>query len=73
MHNLLRPGGKLVGLWFDLAEIGAPGEPPYGGSRDEYLTYLSPYLTVRTFERAYNSIPPRRGNELFGIFEKINK
>lgn len=69
-YDLLRPGGKLVGLWFDLPEIGAPGQPPYGGSRAEYLRYFEPRFAVRTFETAYNSIPPRRGSELFGIFEK---
>jgi methyl halide transferase len=70
VHDLLRPGGKLVGLWFDLPEIGTPGQPPHGGSRAEYLGYFEPLFTVRTFETARNSIPPRQGNELFGIFEK---
>lgn len=70
VHELLRPGGKLVGLWFDLPEIGTPGQPPYGGSKAEYLSYLAPLFTVCTFDTAYNSIRPRRGNELFGIFEK---
>lgn len=70
MAALLRPGGKLVGLWFDLPQIGPPDEPPYGGSREEYLGYLTPLLTTRTFAKATNSIPPRAGNELFGVFEK---
>lgn len=70
MHDLLRPGGKLVGLWFDLPEIGAPGEPPYGGTRAEYLGYFRPYFDVLVLETATNSIKPRAGNELFGIFEK---
>ena len=70
MYELLRPGGKLVGLWFDLPEIGPPGQPPYGGTKAEYLGYLAPRFAVETFERAYNSIPPRQGNELFGIFRK---
>ena len=70
MHALLRPGGKLVGLWFNLVAVGDPAKRPYGGSREEYLTYLTPYFTVRTLKTAYNSIPPRAGNELFGILER---
>lgn len=71
MANLLAPGGKLVGLWFDLPEIGKPGAPPHGGTREEYLDYLKPYFEVKVFSGASNSIKPRAGNELFGIFEKI--
>lgn len=73
MANLLTPGGKLVGLWFDLPEIGQPGAPPHGGTREEYLDYLKPYFEVKTFSEATNSIQPRAGNELFGIFEKISR
>ncbi|MEM9260092.1 MAG: methyltransferase [Bacteroidota bacterium] len=67
MEQLLRPGGKLVGLWFDRH---FPGGPPFGGSRSEYLGYLEPYFTVKTFTTATNSIAPRAGNELFGIFQR---
>ena len=43
---------------------------PFGGTREEYLTYLSPYFNTQVFEKCYNSIQPRAGNELFGIFQK---
>jgi thiopurine S-methyltransferase len=66
-HELLRPGGKLVGLFFATEEVGRPGERPFGGTKEEYLTYLSPYFGVRTLELAHNSIKPRRGRELFAI------
>ncbi len=68
MHSLLREGGILAGLLFDfpLTEVG----PPYGGHIDEYRELFSPYFEIRKLERAYNSIPPRQGNELFFIFEK---
>ncbi|MEX0275213.1 MAG: methyltransferase domain-containing protein [Flavobacteriaceae bacterium] len=68
MHNLLKPGGKLAGLLFDfpLTDDG----PPYGGDRQEYLERFSKKFTVRKLERAYNSIRPRQGTELFFIFEK---
>lgn len=67
MHELLKPNGKLVGLWF---EIPMRDKRPFGGTKKEYLTYFEPHFQVRTFEQCFNSIPPRQGNELFGIFEK---
>lgn len=66
--DLLRPGGILAGLLFDF-ELKEDG-PPYGGSREEYLTYFSPYFHIEILERAYNSIKPRSGNELFFKFRK---
>ncbi len=63
MHQLLQPKGKLVGLLFDfpLTEEG----PPFGGSLQEYDSYFSPLFKIDLLERAYNSIPPRAGKELF--------
>jgi methyl halide transferase len=68
--KLLKPNGKLVGLWFKHAR--AEGQKrPFGGSKEEYLTYLLPYFEVEVFEECYNSIEPRKGQELFGIFRKL--
>ncbi|MTB53751.1 methyltransferase domain-containing protein [Lewinella sp. W8] len=69
-YDLLAPNGKLVGLWFTFPLRPGQDAPPYGGDRKEYLGYLASFFRVRVFEEAYNSIPPRAGNELFGIFEK---
>lgn len=68
--DLLNPGGKLVGVLF-----GAPmntNGPPYGGSADEYRDLFDTYFNIRVLEMAYNSIKPRRGNELFILLEKKN-
>lgn len=70
MANLLVDGGKLVGLWFDIPLVLGTSKRPFGGNRADYLDYLTPYFTVKTFDACYNSIKPRSGNELFGIFEK---
>ena len=70
MSKLLKPGGKLVGLWFDIPLTGDLVKRPFGGTREEYLSYFEPYFSLKTFAPAYNSIPPRAGNELFGIFIK---
>ncbi|CAL2088338.1 methyltransferase [Tenacibaculum sp. 190524A05c] len=69
MNELLKPNGKLVGLWFDIPLTGDLEKRPFGGDMEEYLSYLSPYFEVQRFEACYNSIPPRQGNELFGIFK----
>lgn len=70
MAKLLKPDGKLVGVWFDIPLTGDLEKRPFGGDKNLYLKYLSSYLKTITFERCHNSIPPRAGNELFGIFTK---
>lgn len=70
MASLLKPKGKLVGLWFDFPLTDDMEKRPFGGNKNLYLSYLSPYFKTITFESCYNSIEPRSGNELFGIFVK---
>ena len=70
MWNLLKAGGKLVGLWFSFPLRPNQDRPPYGGLRSEYFQYFEPKFVIKTFEPAYNSIKPRMENELFGIFVK---
>lgn len=61
--ELLADGGKLVGLLFDdkLNE----DHPPFGGNKAEYKTLFEKKFDIRTMEKAYNSIEPRAGRELF--------
>jgi methyl halide transferase len=68
MNELLNIGGKLVGLLFE-GEFGQD-EPPFGGNRDEYKNYFQPFFNFKHFDRAYNSIKPRQGKELFICFQK---
>ena len=63
MHELLNVGGRLAGVLFD--DPLYPDHPPYGGSREEYLSYFTSYFEIQTFDPCYNSIPPRQGRELF--------
>ena len=70
MNALLKPKGKLVGVWFDIPLTGDMEKRPFGGNKELYLNYLCKYLEVITFKKCYNSIPPRQGSELFGIFQK---
>lgn len=68
MHSLLNNEGKLLGLLFDfeLTEVG----PPFGGCKEEYIELFKEKFNLKVLERAYNSIKPREGRELFFIFEK---
>ncbi|MFK7971659.1 MAG: methyltransferase domain-containing protein [Bacteroidia bacterium] len=70
MHQLLNPGGKLVGLWFNFPLKGDLTKRPFGGDKEEYLGYFEPYFNARTFEESHNSVPDRAGKELFAILEK---
>lgn len=66
MHEILNPGGKLVGLLFDFPlESG----PPFGGSEEEYRGYFDEGFKVHTLEHAHNSVKPRLGREFFIILE----
>lgn len=63
MHQLLKPDGKLVGLLFNIPLN--DDKPPFGGNKDEYEKLFSEKFKIEKMETAYNSIPPRAGNELF--------
>ncbi len=68
MHELIVPGGKLVGVLFNtnFEKVG----PPFGGTEAEYREYFEPYFHFRHFETCYNSIPPRAGSELWMELER---
>jgi len=68
MTDLLVTKGKLIGLLFDF-ELTEQG-PPFGGSANEYKKRFSKYFDIKVLEKAHNSINPRKGKELFVIFEK---
>jgi len=63
VSQLLKPGGKLVGLLFQIPLN--KERPPFGGNREEYRRLFSDKFTIEIMETAYNSIAPRMGNELF--------
>ncbi len=69
IKQLLVPNGKLIGLFFS-REFDNP-EPPFGGSKEEYESIFSENFNIKVLENCYNSIQPRKNNELFFIFENI--
>jgi len=60
--ELLKPEGKLVGVLFDKD---FPSGPPFGGSKEEYMKYFSPWFSKISMEKCYNSIEARKDGELF--------
>ena len=67
VSELLKADGKFVGLLFNREfESG----PPFGGNKDEYLTYFSSCFPNIEMEVCHNSVTPRSGTELFFIARK---
>ena len=63
MNDLLTDKGKLVGLLFD-AKLNEE-HPPFGGNKEEYLSYFEPYFSLDIFQECYNSYQNRQEMELF--------
>ena len=68
---LLQDGGILVGVLF-ANQFPFEG-PPFGGSKEEYLQLFSPQFQIKKLENCYNSITPRKDQELFiNLLKKTN-
>jgi len=67
MKELLKPGAKLVGVWFD-REFDFEG-PPFGGKSTEYRKLFEKYFDIKVLAPCYNSVPERLGSEVFMILE----
>ena len=61
--ELITPGGKLVGLLFNIELF--KDQPPYGGNEKECRPLFEKYFTIVFMEKSHNSIGPRANNELF--------
>lgn len=61
--DLLKPGGKIVGVMFNIPLF--DDHPPFGGNERDYRSLLGNTFDIQIMETAHNSIPPRAGNELF--------
>jgi SAM-dependent methyltransferase len=64
MASLLKPGGKIAGVWFNRE---FEGGPPFGGDVRDYTTLFSRYFESVDFTPCYNSIEPRKNAEVFGL------
>ena len=68
MNDLLSEKGKIVGLLFKIPL--SEDHPPFGGNKEEYLNYFTPYFNIEIMADCYNSVESRADKELF---VKINK
>lgn len=68
MHELLKPGGKLVGVLFN--DVLNNDKPPFGGNQIQYYSYFKSIFHIKTFETCYHSILPRAGREIFINLQK---
>lgn len=67
MRELLTTDGRLAGLLFNREFAGGP---PFGGNEAEYRALFQETDFQITIDLNPNSIPPRRGSELFFISTK---
>ncbi len=68
MHELLVPGGKLVGMVFN--DLLNTEHPPYGALKADYEAYFAPMFTIEQLTDNTAAIPPRAGRELFLLLQK---
>ena len=65
--DLLKPGGKLIGVWwlFD-----AKSGPPFGVSKDEIYSLFDKRFTIDMGYAPSDSVPQRRNSEFLTIMTK---
>ena len=71
VYNIIKPGGKLIGLWFPLDKTFKDGGPPWGITIKEVKSIFNQNWSIFHEEFCSLSIKPRQGREKLIIFEKI--
>lgn len=68
MSQIIKDEGKIIGVLFQVPLNET--HPPFGGNKTEYEKLFSPFFDIEILEVCYNSIEPRKNNELFFKFIK---
>lgn len=68
VRDLLKPEGKLIALWW-LIDRQGPG-PPFSVSKDELFELFSPDFRFDMVHEPTDSVPDRKGQELFTLLSK---
>lgn len=68
VHDLLKKGGKLIGLWWLLD---TKGGPPFGVDRSEIFGLFSDLFSIDLAFVPSDSVPARQGQELFAIMTAL--
>lgn len=66
VKNILKPGGKLIALFYLHQRSGGP---PFGANKQEILDYFDADFEPNIFQLAKDSIPRRLGDEYLAIFQ----
>ncbi|RZM82197.1 methyltransferase domain-containing protein [Leptolyngbya iicbica] len=67
VHQLLKPGGQLIGVFFTHSR---PGGPPFGSQPDELRRLFGPHFELRHLAVTPHSVRDRLGEEHLGLFDK---
>ncbi|MFQ6605653.1 MAG: methyltransferase domain-containing protein [Fidelibacterota bacterium] len=70
IRRILKPGGRLIGLWFPLDKVPEDGGPPWGTSLSEVYALFAAHWTIEREEFPPDSIPSRKHREKLIIFCK---
>lgn len=71
VHQIVKPGGWLIGLWFPLDKNIDEGGPPWGVSLESVKMIFKKRWQIVKEEFPGLSIPSRKGREKLIIFEKL--
>ncbi|HEY9776112.1 MAG TPA: methyltransferase domain-containing protein [Planktothrix sp.] len=64
IKDALKPGGRLIALWWLLDQKGGP---PYASSKDEIFDLFSENFSIDLAYDPADSVPDRKGRELFTL------
>ena len=70
VNQLLKPGGKLIGLWFPLDKLIEDGGPPWGTTIEEVKSIFKDGWKIEKEEFLDLSIGPRKRREKLIVFQK---
>lgn len=70
VRTILKPGGKLVGLWFPLDKSQEEGGPPFGTTIYEVKSIFNSGWKIEKENFPSQSVEPRKGREKLIIFKK---
>ena len=70
-HQILKPDGKIVGLFFPIDKDVYGDGPPYAIDLDLTISLFSKYFTLNAKKYHDLSVARRIGREIFIIFRKI--
>ncbi|CCQ92131.1 putative thiopurine S-methyltransferase [Nitrospina gracilis 3/211] len=65
--RILKPGGLLIGLFY---ETGEKGGPPFNTTADDILHHFSERFSIRNLEKCEDSIEKRKGKEWLAILQR---